>query len=87
MHYYSTVDQIILTHSDLIIGEDLDYVKVRFERPNETGFDFAEGKLPHFTFQKSFGFSEDEIFQLIRYLKNNSALIWEFSMKGGAVNA
>ncbi len=87
MHYYSTVNEIILTHSSIIEEESMDLVYVKFERANKTGFDFAEAKIPHFIFHKSYGFSEDEILQLTDYLKNNSALIWEFATKGGGKNA
>ena len=87
MHYYSTVNNIILTHSDVIEENGMDVVNIRFERPNKTGFDFAEGKIPLFLFQKTFGFNEDELLQCIQYLKNKSALLWEFASKGGGKNA
>jgi hypothetical protein len=81
------VNNIVTTHSAIIEENGMDIVYVRFERPNKNGFDFAEGKIPHFLFQKSYGFSEDEILYLIRYMKNNSALLWEFATKGGGENA
>ena len=46
-NYYSTVDDIILTFSD--IEEDkngFDAIRFRFERKNASAYDFAEGKLP-----------------------------------------
>ncbi len=84
-HYYSTVNEIILTHSDLIIENNgyIEYVNVRFERPNNKGFDFAEIKIPNYYFEKTFGFSEDELLLLKRYLINNAPLILEYSQKGG----
>lgn len=42
-HYYSTVDGIILTHSDMLYENHSRRVLVRFERPTARGFDFAEG--------------------------------------------
>lgn len=88
MFYYSTVDKIITTHSEIIEENGMDVVHIRFERPNnKNGFDFAEGKIPHFSFDKSYGFSEDELLHLVQYMKNNSALIWEFAGKGGGNNA
>lgn len=87
MYYYSTVDNIILTHSAIQSEDNTDVVYVRFERPNANGFDFAEGKIPHFMFYKTYGFSEDELLHMEQYMKNNSALIWEFAEKGGGVNA
>ena len=85
-HYYSTVDDVILTHSDMEHGKLGRKVRVYFERSNpKNGFDFAEGNIPDFTFSKTYGFSEDEIFKLQRYLRNNSPLIWEYAQKGGGL--
>ncbi|GHV11135.1 hypothetical protein AGMMS49938_01290 [Fibrobacterales bacterium] len=82
-YYYSEVDNIVLTHSDMEISPFGRFVRVYFERSNNSGFDFAEGSLPECEFNKSYGFSEDEIFSLQRYLRNNSPLIWEYAQKGG----
>lgn len=78
-HYYSTVDDIILSFSDIEEKDGFDEITVCFERPNDKGFDFAEGKLPNNLFYKSYGFSEDELLELERYLRNNSFLIWEIA--------
>jgi len=86
-HYYSTVNDVVLTHSDMQYKDHSRRVLVRFERPNEQGFDFAEGMLPECVFTKLSGFSENEIFDLIDYLRCNSLLIWDYSQKGGGVNA
>ena len=83
-NYYSTVDNIVLTFSN--VEEDkngFDYITFRFERPNEKGFDFAEGTLPENQFNKVFGFSEDELMEMQEYLKNNSFLIWEIATERG----
>ncbi|MDR1895597.1 MAG: hypothetical protein LBR10_02265 [Prevotellaceae bacterium] len=82
-HYYSTVNNVILTHSDMLNENHSRRVVVRFERPNDNGFDFAEGVLPECTFQKQAGFNENEIFELLDYLRCNSPLIWEFAQKNG----
>lgn len=87
MYYYSTVNNIIMTHSAIIPGEIYDTVNLHFERPNESGFDFLDMTLPGEIVQKSFGFSEDEILHLKKYAKNNSSLIWDFAGKGGGENA
>ena len=86
-NYYSTVDDIILTHSDMIYENNARSVIVRFERTNGNGFDFAEGLLPECVFTKLSGFSEDEIFELKDYVRCNSALIWDYAQKGGGLNA
>lgn len=87
MFYYSTVNNIITTHSDLQEKDGFDIVKVHFERPNDNGFDFLDLTLPGEIVYKSFGFSEDEILYLKKYAKNNASLIWDFAQKGGVENA
>jgi hypothetical protein len=86
-HYFSTVNNIVLTHSDMEYGELGRKVRVYFERPNSTAesteFDFAEGCIPSFEFYKSYGFSQSELLQLQRYMRNNSFLIWEYAQNGG----
>ena len=83
-HYYSTVDEVILAHSDMLIEDGGRRVYVRFERPAANGFDFAEGVLPESVFTKCYGFSEDELFDLADYLRANALLIWDYAQKGGA---
>ena len=78
-NYYSTIDNVVLTFSDIEDDKGFDSIIFRFERENSNGFDFAEGKLPEIVFTKCFGFSEDELFQLKEYVKNNSFLIWEIA--------
>ena len=64
------------------------FARNRHLRPNDNnGFDFAEGKIPHYNFQKTYGFSEDELFRLREYMRNNAFLIWEFAQNGGGQNA
>ena len=82
-HYYSTVDGVVLTHSDMMTDVNSRRVIVRFERASSTGFDFAEGMLPECVFNKTYGFSEDELFDLSDYLRCNAILIWDYAQKGG----
>lgn len=87
-NYYSTIDNIVLTFSDITEENQMDIVYVRFERANIKGFDFAEGKIPNFTFQKTCGFTEDELLGFEKYLLNNSSLIWSLAEeKGGGLIA
>ena len=78
-NYYSTMDNIICTFSDIEEVQGFDEITIRFERQQESGFDFAEGKLPNNMFYKSYGFSEDELLELEQYMKNNALLIWELA--------
>ena len=53
MYYYSTVNDIVMTHSALETDEySMPCVRVHFERPNDkNGFDFADGRITHFKFK------------------------------------
>lgn len=83
-HYYSTVDENVLTFTDVEEDKDgFDTISFRFERANDTGFDFAEGRLPENQIYRSFGFSEDELMQLQEYIRNNSFLVWEIARERG----
>ncbi|MCC8126576.1 MAG: hypothetical protein LIO92_04165 [Clostridiales bacterium] len=83
-YYYSTLDNVVLTFSDIEEKNGFDSITVRFERTNQNGFDFAEGILPENHFYKSYGFSEDELLQFEKYLMKNSFLIWEIALEEGA---
>jgi hypothetical protein len=84
-HYYSTMDGIVLTFSNIEEIDEFDSITVLFERVNTNGFDFAEGKLPNNIFYKSYGFSEDELMELENYLLRNSFLIWEIARELGGI--
>jgi len=79
-NYYSTINGIVLTFSNVLIDENgFENIATRFERVNESGFDFSEWKTPELINTKTFGFSEDELFEQERYLRNNLLLIWEMA--------
>ena len=71
MYYYSTVNDIILTHSAVIEKDYCDFIHVHFERPNENSFDFLDLTLPGEIVYNSFGFSEDEIIDTSKRPKKN----------------
>ena len=58
MYYYSTVNDIVTTHSAVIEKDGFDTIQVHFERPRNNGFDFLDLTLPGAIISKSFGFSE-----------------------------
>ncbi len=87
MYYYTTMDDIVTTHSAVIEENGFDYVDVHFERPNKNGFDFLDISLPGVIVEKAFGFSEDEILDLKEYARDNEPLIWEFARSGGGTVA
>lgn len=42
MYYYSTVNEIVMTHSAILEKDGFDIVNVHFERPREDGFEAEE---------------------------------------------
>ena len=84
-NYYSTIDNIVMTYSDIENVNDFDSIIVLFERANKNGFDFAEGRLPNNMFHKTCGFSEDELMELENYLLRNAFLIWEMAREANGV--
>ncbi len=87
MIYYSTVQDIVMTHSKVLDEKGFEYIKVHFERPNEKGFDFIDMKLPGEFVISTFGFSEDEILDMKEYARDNEPLIWELAREEGEVYA
>ena len=86
-YYYSTVDNIILTHSGIEEKNLLETITLHFERPNKNGnFDIAELILPNYNFTKIMGFTEDDVFELEDYARNNAPLIWELSKEYEVAN-
>lgn len=79
-NYYSTINEVVLTFSNISRNKDgFASIVARFERPNHAGFDFAEWQLPCIANTKAFGFSEEDIMMQERYLRNNMPLIWEMA--------
>ena len=83
-HYYSTIDGIITTFSDIHCSPTKgESILVHMERAAEHGFDTAEFLLPSITCTKYSGFTEDERTRLTAFVKNNSALIREIAREDG----
>lgn len=80
-NYYSTVNNIICSFSDVEENNGFDEITVHFERNADSEISYAEGKLPDCVIYESAGFSEDELLHLKRYLKNNAALIWKMALE------
>ena len=87
-HYYSTVNHVVATFSDIHDSpRNGEYLSVHLERPNPKGFDIMEISLPGMDCEKCLGFTEEEMLGLKRYVLNNSALIWEIAREDGKVIA
>jgi len=79
-HFYSEIDNITLTFGDVHENAaGLEYIPLYFEKPIENGFAFCEMNLPVLNPYKSFGFSEMDINELVKYARNNAPLIWEIA--------
>lgn len=74
MHYYGKEKGIDVTHGNIVNGLS---VLVRFERCNDDGWAYAEGKIPQFDFHESRGFMEVELDELRNYMVYNAYRIWE----------
>lgn len=88
-YYYSTVDDVVLTHTGIVEDNYLETITLHFEKANASGnFNIAEIVLPNYNFIKVMGFTEDEVFELEDYARNNAPLIWELAKEyGGEANA
>lgn len=79
-NYYSTIDEVVLTFSDVQRTSDgFDFLEAYFEKPKDGGFLYSKWILPDFKCTNSFGFSEDEILGQEDYLRNNILLLWEMA--------
>ena len=74
------IDEITLTFGDIHFNSyGMEYIRIYFERPNDSGFDFLESNLPALEIKKSSGFNDKEIKNLLEYARNNAFLIWEIA--------
>lgn len=79
-NFFSEINEVTMTFSDIHENNDgMEYIKIYFERPNESGFDFLESTIPSLTVKRSYGFSEMETIRLLRYARNNAVLIWQIA--------
>lgn len=83
-YFFSEVDEITLTFSDIYINRyGMEYIRIYFERPNRNGFDFLESTLPALKIKNSSGFTKDEQSELLNYARTNAFLIWEIAREDG----
>ena len=83
-NYYSTIDKVVLTFSDVKKDSDgFEYLETYFEKPCDGGFHYSKWMLPDFKCTNSFGFSEDDIMNQENYLRNNLLLLWEIAKENG----
>lgn len=79
-HFFSEMDEITLTFSDIHVNRNgMEFIRIYFERPTDGGFDFLESTLPALIVKDANGFSPEETAQLLNYAKTNAFLIWDIA--------
>ena len=83
-YFFSEIDDVTLTFGDIHVNDDgMEFIRIYFERPCESGFDFLESTLPALNVKDSVGFSKDELRELLDYARTNAFLIWEIAREDG----
>lgn len=79
-YFFSEMDEVVLTFSDIHTNRDgMEYIRIYFERPNDSGFDFWESSLPSLDIVEAAGFSEEEMTRLKDYARINAFLMWDIA--------
>ena len=82
-YFFSEIDEITLTFSDIQVNRNgMEFIRIYFEHPNSSGFDFLESTLPTLNVKNSGGFTGEETARLLEYAKTNAFLIWEIAREG-----
>lgn len=83
--HYATIKNVVICFDDPRDVDGLEVIDVYCERDNGRGdFDFAECELPSYFFPRSSGFSEFELQELKKTLRNNERLIYNKARREGA---
>lgn len=80
-------DDTEVVHSDAYEVNDVEMVKVYFEKPVYGGFHSAECYLPDYKWDNVEGFSQEEISGFEEYLRSISHIIIRLAREGGFDNA
>lgn len=75
--YITLADETEITHSHIIMTNEVETVEVHFERPTEAGFDSARCILPSYTWKFAEGYSADEIKEFEELLHHNAQLLFK----------
>ena len=88
MYPYMTLnDNTEIVHSDIYYENDVEIVKVYFEKAVYDGFHNATCYLPDYTWEDIVGFSDEEMAYYKEFVENNAHLIIGFAKEGGFANA
>lgn len=80
-------DKTEIVHSEAYIDNNIETVKVYFEKPIYGGFNSAECYLPSYEWKNINGFSEEEIKSFQELLKSTAHIIISLAREGGFENA
>ena len=80
-------DDTEIVHSESIMEDGREKVRVCIEKPVDYGFKSATCWLPDYTWEKVEGFSRDEIAQLQELIQSLAHTIYELARDGGFEHA
>ena len=80
-------DETEIVHSEILIINDKENVKVYIERPIDGGFASATGWLPEYKWENINGFSPEDIDYFSEIIHSGAHLLFEFARSGGFENA
>ena len=80
-------DETEIVHSESIVKNGREMVRVCIEKPVDYGFKSATCWLPDYTWEKVEGFSRDEIAQLQELIQSLAHTIYELARDGGFEHA
>lgn len=80
-------DETEIVHSESILSEGRETVKVCIEKPIDHGFKSATCWLPDYRWEKIEGYTADEIADLQELIQSLSATIIELARDGGFEHA
>jgi hypothetical protein len=77
-------DDTLITHSHLMDKGGVKTVEVHFERPVTGGFDMARCSLPSYEWIEREGYSDHEITEFERMLRDGAHIFYKYAETGGA---
>ena len=80
-------DETEIVHSESIVQDGRERVKVCVEKPVDYGFKSATCWLPDYTWEKVDGFTSEEIARLQEFIQSLAHTIFELARDGGFEHA
>ena len=80
-------DETEIVHSESILSEGRELVKVCVEKPVDYGFKSATCWLPDYRWENVVGYTQEEIAGLEEFIQSLSATIYELAREGGFEHA